>query len=265
MFLRRKLNSLAGNNPRDLPSLSLYIQYFYDRDVENTVREPCTIGDVPLCRMRNCQRGRTGAVYGLCRGHDDVRQEHLEAYHLSDWYFPTHANSSLVAFRELQLRQLYLQKYLTIEPDRGHELWVLRMANGIEWNDVRIRGELQCDRLVHSILKRNFYYAPEGSFGRCALKMARACGCKRCRERFPTEELRKYFSICFASFAKMLFFLLFSYYFGFSLFSVPLPDLDSVEQVLSADAEYWAKYRLSMYALPGKNTLLFKRMSILSR
>lgn len=206
MMLRRHLNRLAGNNLRDLPSLHQYVEYFRERDeeVRANIREseswdaPCS-SQPPIsarCTARWCRGVVTEGYHHLCRGHNGIRLEMREAYHLNDRWAPIHANASTVNFREIQLRQLYVEQY-NIVPNPQHERWILELALSISWQDVRDRGELQYDSLVHRTLERRFYMSSSSNFDRCALEMARACGCQRCQFRFPLEVFGKYFIFTF--------------------------------------------------------------------
>lgn len=190
--LSSKLSRVSGRNPRSLPDLSAYYRYikYRDEQVRRTMRDVdrwnAHGSQAERCTSRWCDRGVTDIEYNLCDGHTHLRLELKEGYHLYNQSLIVHANPSTILFREVQLRQLYLERY-GLRPNQKHDSWILSLVSDISWKDVRARGELINEKLVHRALNRPFYRTASEHFVRYSVKLARVCGCGACVANFPKE------------------------------------------------------------------------------
>lgn len=197
--LSSRLCRLAGKHKRCLPDISEYTRYiqFRDEEIRQNIRAedvwnaagPAAVGAV-RCTSMWCVAVVADRDYNLCAAHSALRLELKTNYHLYNQEMTIHANPSVILFREIQLRQLYLERY-GLRPNKKHDDWLLSLLSDISWGDLRARGELQNDILVHRALNRPYYRTPAEHFERFQRKLARMCGCSVCEENFPEETLCK--------------------------------------------------------------------------
>lgn len=190
MLSYKQLNARAGRHAQSLPTIYEYVQDLYDAQesvVKSSMFEHVGENRV-LCRYENCKGSMISVRYGLCAGHEQIRLRLYENYHLDNFYECINANSSLKLFRCAQLRELYRQEY-NIPPDYAHDFYILRLFREIDFDAVRIRGELQSDVLIHACLRRKFRMGSVWrSFEFYGSLLASACSCCHCRLWFPEND-----------------------------------------------------------------------------
>lgn len=194
---------LTGKHYRGLPDIQAYTNHirYRDEEIRQNLREKdrfVIVSRSSLAVVYKCEsKGDCGAVvcdesYSLCGPHNELRQELKYAYQLINPNPPIQALTSLVCFREIQLRQIYLERY-NLRPNWKHEDWILYLLDNISWQEVSKMGELQRDAYVHRALNRSHYRGPSQSFQYHRINMCRACACPRCVFKSPYEEFGKYF------------------------------------------------------------------------
>lgn len=193
---------LTGRPVFGLPDIQAYTNYinYRDEEIRQKIREEdkfsvlrlSSLSVVHKCQSNNdCEAIVYDESYNLCRPHNELRQELKVAYHLTNQVPPIQAWKSLVFFREVQLRQIYLERY-SLRPNTEHDDWILTLVSEISWKEMRMSGELQRDAYVHRALNRPYSRTPSDNFKRFRLKLCHQCGCRKCERRFPDEFAGKY-------------------------------------------------------------------------